>query len=138
MTIQQHIVNEIIVDGYLKAILYDNDVIEIFWDSSIDMIDVNHLKQMQQTVFELGLGKKMPLLFSPHEFLQLKPEGQKFAASEEGVKYSLAIAVLVDNLAKRILMNFFLKTSKPIVPTRGFSKREDAIFWLEKFEVFRE
>lgn len=133
MTLEKHIVSETIVDGYLKAILYTNNVIEIYWDSSIDLIEAKQMRKMQEVVCELGDGKKMPLLFIPHDFVQTNSEGQKYATSDEGTKYTLAIAVVVDNLAKRILMNFFMNTSKPKVPTKGFKNREDAIVWLEKF-----
>lgn len=135
MTLTQNIVKEIIVEGYLKAKLYEEGFIEIFWDENLDLIEGKHMSKMQEVVCELGGGKKMPLLFIPHEFVQTNSEGQKYATSDEGVRYSLAIAVLVDNLAKRLLMNFFMKTSKPKVPTKGFSTREDAILWLKKILV---
>ena len=118
---------------HLKAILFDNGVIEIVWDTSIKDIEVIHLKEMQQAVCELGEGNKMPLHFSMHEFLGIVPDATKYATSEDGVKYTLAITVLVDNLAKKLLFNFFMNVNKPRVPTKGFSNKEDAFLWLEKF-----
>ncbi len=126
-------VKESYVENILKAVLYDNGIIEIIWDTSIQEIEVIHLKKMQQTVFELGGGKKMPLYFSIHEFLGISGEARKYATSEEGVKYTLATTVLVDNLAKKILLNFFMHVNKPRVPTKGFTNREDCFLWLEKF-----
>lgn len=129
------IIKEKIAEGYLKAILYDNGIIEIIWDPSIELIEVDHLSKMQQTVAELGGGKKMPLLFTPHDFLHLSKEGGKYATSEEGTRYSLAIAVVVDNLAKKLLMNFFLSINKPKVPTKGCSTKSDAFIWLESMKI---
>ncbi|MFN5416544.1 MAG: hypothetical protein ACK5B9_05765 [Flavobacteriia bacterium] len=133
MTKTLQAVNEIIVEGYLKAILYDNGIIEIFWDESIELVEVKHLQKMQETVAVLGKGKKIPLLFAPHDFVHINTEGQKYASSEEGVTYTAAVAVLMHNLAMRILMNFFIRTTKIKVPTKGFPNREEAILWLEKF-----
>ncbi|MBP7808447.1 MAG: hypothetical protein KA163_04085 [Bacteroidia bacterium] len=127
------IVKEIVDEGYLTASLYSNGTIEIIWEPSLQIIDIVHLSKMQEAVCDLGDGKKMPLLFIPHDFLTVSKEGAKYAASEEGVKYTLAIAVLIDNLAKKILMNFFLSINKPIVPTKGFSNKKDACAWLNKF-----
>lgn len=127
------IVKEIVDDGYLTASLYSNGIIEIVWEPSLQIIDIIHLSKMQETVCELGGGKKMPLLFIPHDFLTVSKEGGKYAASEEGVKYTLAIAVLIDNLAKKILINFFMSINKPKVPTKGFSSKTDASVWLSKF-----
>jgi hypothetical protein len=106
MTNNPEIVKEI-VHKYMKAILFNTGVIEIIWDTSILIIEVDHLKQMREVVFELGGGKKMPLYFSMHEFLTINDEARKYATSDEGVKYTLATTVLVDNLAKKMLMNFF-------------------------------
>lgn len=132
MSAQRKIVKEIVEQGYLRAVLYSTDVIQIFWDSSLEMIDVVHLRKMQEIVGELSGGKKMPLLFMPHDFLHLSKEGGKYATSEEGTRFSAAIAVLVDNLAKRILLNFFLSFNKPKVLTKGFTSKEDAFEWLER------
>lgn len=132
MSSQLNIVNKIVAEGYLIATLYTNGVIEIVWDSSLEMIDVIHLTKMQEAVRELGAGKKMPLLFIPHDFLNVNKEGGKYAASDEGVKYTLAIAVLIDNLAKKLLLNFFSTINKPKVPTKGFSTKEEAFTWLLK------
>lgn len=121
-----------IENDYLKAILYNTGVIEIVWNTSILTIEVFHLKQMQEVVAKIGGGKKMPLYFSMHEFLGINDEARRYATSDEGVKYTLATTVLVDNLAKKLLMNFFMNMFTPKVPTKGFSNREDALLWLEK------
>ncbi|MBK7816759.1 MAG: hypothetical protein IPJ60_03850 [Sphingobacteriaceae bacterium] len=100
-------VKEVNVDGFLKAILYNTNVVEIIWDTSIREIEVTHLAKMQQAVFELGGGKKLPLFFTMHEFLGIAKDARKYATSEEGTKYTLATTVLVDDLAKKLLFNFF-------------------------------
>jgi hypothetical protein len=127
------IVNEVMVKNFLQARLRDDGIIEIKWDPSLEIIEVMHLTKMQETVKELGEGKRMPLLFQPHDFLTVSKDGSLYATSDEGVKYTLAIAVLIDNLAKRLLLNFFLNFNKPKVPTKGFSNKEDALRWLLRF-----
>jgi hypothetical protein len=116
---------------FLDALLYENGIIEIVWNTNIEIIEVEHLTQMRQAICDLGNGKKMPVFFTAHDFLQLSKEGAKYAASEEGVTYTLANAVLIDSLAKKLVFNFFLKFNEPIAPTKGFTNREDAFDWLE-------
>lgn len=130
-----HTIRKEITKEHLKAVLYDNGIVEIVWDTSIKEIEVIHLKEMQETVCELGEGKKTPLHFSMHEFLGITPEATKHATSEEGTKYTLAITVLVDNLAKKLLFNFFMNVNKPKVPTKGFTKKEEAFVWLEEMLI---
>jgi len=124
------IVNEIYVENMLRSILYENGIIEIVWDTNLEVIEVHHLKQVQKTLAILGDGKKMPVFFTAHEFLAVSNDGRVFAASTEGITYTLANAVLIDSLPKKILFNFFLNFNRPIAPTKGFTTREEAFSWL--------
>ena len=124
------IANEIYVENMLRSILYDNGIIEIVWDTNLEIIEVHHLIQVQKTLAVHGDGKKMPVFFTAHEFLAVSDEGRVYAASKEGVTYTLANAVLIDSLPKKILFNFFVKFNRPIAPTKGFRTREEAISWL--------
>ncbi|HRE76172.1 MAG TPA: hypothetical protein PK637_18735 [Flavobacteriales bacterium] len=125
---------EITVEGFFKATFYVNDVLEIFFDHSVEIVETIHLQKIQEVAGKLGGGKKLNLLFHMHEFLHTSPEGSKFATSEEGVRFSNMIAVIVDNLPKRILMNFFVTFHKPKVPTRGVKSKKDAFDWFLKYK----
>jgi hypothetical protein len=65
-------------------------------------------------------------------FTSITPEAREFAASEESQKFTLANAVLIDSLAKRLVFNFFLRINKPPTPTRGFTSRISAEQWFNK------
>lgn len=123
---------EAFVEDVLHAVLHNSGVVEVTWDTSIEEINVDHLKKMQDVVAELGEGKKMPIYFSTHDFLGISSEARKYASSREGTQYTLATAVLVNNLAMQMLMNFFMRVNKPIIPTKGFTTKQDCISWLEK------
>jgi hypothetical protein len=127
------IVREVFKEGFFKAVLYDNGIIEIIWDETIEVIEVIHLNKIREAIFDLGGGQKMPLYFSAHDFLNISVDARKDAASDEGGKYTLANAVLIDSLAKKIVFNFFMTINKPKIPTKGFSNREDAFAWLSRF-----
>ena len=126
------IIKEILKKDYLKAILYNNSVIEIIWNDSIDTIEVVHLTKMNEAISELGNRKKMPLLFAPHDFMQVSRDAGKYAVSEEGKRYNLSSAVITPNLAKKIIFMFYMNINKPIVPTKAFTNKEDAFIWLEE------
>ncbi len=128
------IIKEVLIEKFLRAVLFENGIVEVVWDTSIVTLEPAHLSKMRQVLFEFGAGKKMPLFFTAHDFLEVSAEGRKDAASEEGVKYTLANAVLIDSPAKRIAMNFFMNFNKPNAPTKGFSTREEAFVWLENLK----
>ena len=130
-TLDLNIQSQLVVEGILHAYLYDGEVIEIIWNHEIKCIEVEHLSAMQIAVGKLGGGKKMPLYFTAHEFLDVSVDAQAYATSEEGTRYSLAIAVLLDSLAIKIDYNAFIKRNQPVVPTIGFTKSSEAIDWLK-------
>lgn len=53
------------------------------------------------------------------------------AKHPHGPKYNIKHAILVNHSGIRLLAGFFLKFSKPTIPTRIFSVSEDAINWLK-------
>lgn len=129
------IIEELEIENFLKAILYSNDIIEIVWDTSIEEIEIIHLEKMQQVVAQLGGGKKMQLYFTMHEYLGISNDGRKYATSEEGIVYTKAVAVLIDDLAKKLIFNFFLNFSNPKVPTKGFRTKQECFEWLESINT---
>jgi len=124
------IVSELLLEDVLNCVLYENGIIEIFWDTRIEVIEIVHLKHVQQSLEKLGKGKKMPIFFTAHDFLTVSSDARLFAASEEGTIYTLANAVLIDSLPKKLLFNFFINFNKPIAPTRGFTSKREAFDWL--------
>lgn len=117
----------------LTAILDDHGVVNISWDPSLTNILVSHLQEMQEAVNSLGGGQKMPLYFTTNPFLVVSDDAQVYATSEEGTRYSLAIAVLIEDLATKIDYNVFIKTNTPVVPTQAFTNKPEAIEWLRSF-----
>jgi len=119
-------------DGSIIVNQYENEVVEILWERKsvqfkVELQDVIGLRELMK---DLGKGKELPVYISTIEFLRSTPEANQYASTEEASKYTLANAVLVDNLAKRILFNFFLKFNSPQKPTRGFKTRKKAMKWL--------
>ena len=118
------------MEEIFRCVLYHNGIIEIIWDANLELIEVHHLIHVQNTIGNLGDGNKMPIYMTIHEFLSVSNEGREFASSPEGVKFTLANALLIDSLPKKILFNFFVKFNKPIAPTKGFTTKEEAFNWL--------
>jgi hypothetical protein len=53
-------------------------------------------------------------------------------ATEEGAPYSMADAIIADNLGFKLIANFYIRVKKPLRPTRLFISEPDAINWLKK------
>jgi hypothetical protein len=128
------IIKEKTVENYFHAILYDNDVIDLTWDTSVTCVEIDHLMRARDVFFEFGNGKKMPIYFSTHDFLQTSDAARKLAVTEEYGKYSLTNAVLINSMAMRIIFNFFNRFYKPTVLTVGFPTKESALEWLHTIQ----
>jgi len=92
-----------------------------------DIIDVT------QAQVELSKGEKKLLLVIGSEDTNVESEAREFMAKEENTMYSIAEAYVIKSLGQRILVNFYIKVSKPKVPTMFFSNVNDAEKWLKSF-----
>jgi len=97
-------------------------------DYTIEIVDAQ-----TKALFELGEGKKLPVLLTISSYNSPNDETMKYAAEEKNIKYTAAVAVVVDSLALRLGTNFYLNFFKPELPTKLFNSKEDAIGWLKKY-----
>lgn len=61
-------------------------------------------------------------------------EGRKvYAVSDYLLKNRIADAFLVRSLSMRLIANFFIRVTKPKIPTRLFTSEVEAFKWLDGF-----
>ena len=60
-----------------------------------------------------------------------KKAGDYFAHDEKFNSYLAAQALVVNDLAIKLIARFFIKLNEPIRPTKIFEDIEDAMVWLE-------
>lgn len=118
-------------EGILKLSILDDCIAVVEWDDSVEEINANHLIVLRDLLKEMGNGQKIAVLFPFKQYVTINNEARNYAVSKEGQKYTLANAVVVNNLAKKILFNFFLSINKPTNPTKGFDSIELAVKWLK-------
>lgn len=123
-------VSNIELEGVYNLLLWTNGIIELNWKKELDEISLDHLRSLKDDIKTLGNGKRMPIIVNAEDFIHTTDEGKKYSASEEGQTYTLANAIIVDNLGKRILFNFFCKLYKPVRPIKAFNDKESATYWL--------
>lgn len=82
---------------------------------------------------ELTGKQKVPVLIIGGAFTSVTKEAREFMASNESLIYSKAEAFLVKSLSQKMLVNFYIKFNKPLVPTQSFTVKEKAIEWLTTF-----
>ena len=90
-------------------------------------------KLIFERVASLTKLKRVRILISGGDFVTHDAEATKYNASAEVMDRCSAVAMITQELADRLVANFFMKFYKPLAPVRFFSKQEDAIEWLQKF-----
>ena len=130
MTDEIQLIREINCENSFRSRLYSNGIIEVYYSPNLNTVEVSDLINLKQSVFDLGKGKKMYIYMEILEFSNITPEARKFSATKNYAEFISASAILIDNLAKRMMLNFYNTINKPIIPTKGFSSKENAIEWL--------
>lgn len=119
----------------ILTVLFNSDnIIEVKWKDSLSEIEKKHLESLTEIIKELGNKKKMLVYIHTYNFMAITPEAREYAATKEASQFTLANAVLVDSLPKKILFNFYMKINKPVVQTKGFSTKESAMNWLKEWQ----
>ena len=78
-------------------------------------------------------GKPHPVLKVPGKHANIDKDSRTYMATDEALQYSIAEAVIIRNMAQRIIGNFYLKFDRPKKPVRLFDSMTEAETWLKEF-----
>lgn len=99
-------------------------------------VELKDVKEVEQAFIELSSnGDIYCLMDTSGRFNNYSNEAQKFLSKEASIVQNKKIkgsAVVVDNLANRLIAKFFTKFFKPKFPVKIFATQEDGIIWLKE------
>ncbi len=94
---------------------------------------VQNIKEATEAIGKVGEGKRYPLLIIAGKDSTMDTEAMAFLAKKDSTPYTLAVAGLIVSISQKLLGNFYLNFNKPQKPTKIFTKKEEAVIWLEQF-----
>lgn len=109
-----------------------NDVVYVTYLESAE-IDALIKQEMHEVFLRVTGGVKHRFLFEAEGGLWFTREGREYAASIEEKQPFLAVAMVAESLAFRLIADFYRRCYKPKVPYRVFKRKEDALEWLRTF-----
>ena len=114
---------------FAKIEATDNGIVrlEIFGDT---LIGYDEAKIMNDAIGILSAGKETLVLIMADVLTQFKREAMDFSSSDEGLRYTIADALVVKSQAQRITANFYLAINTPKKPSRIFNSEAEATEWL--------
>lgn len=97
------------------------------------VVTLDEAKENSEAVMSLE-GEKYPLLVNTCGIKSITKEARDhFAVNNRATKIT-AMAIVIDSPLTKTVGNFFMKFSKPSVPSKLFSTEETAIEWLNNYK----
>lgn len=118
-----------IVFSYGRVQLCRGGIIRIEMNSDAK-IGLEETREMNKAVGVLSKGKESLILMLADELASFNKAAMEFSASEEGLRYSIAEAMVVKSLTQRITANLYLKIVRPKKPSKIFNSEKEAVKWL--------
>lgn len=69
-------------------------------------------------------------LYEFESFAEMDPEVRTWAAETSGNNYTYVDALIISNVAQKIIANFYIKFNKPKMPTKIFHSTDKALEWI--------
>lgn len=98
-----------------------------------DFIDLNIAQKITDYRLEVQKGKEYPLLSNIKTVKNTTKQARDFMASKVGCDGVIAAAILIDSPIGSMIINFFIRVSKPLRPTKIFTDEAEAKKWLAQF-----
>jgi hypothetical protein len=116
-------------EGTVK--IYNNGFLETYINEGA-YLDAAYIIEGKKKLEELGLGKKFYVLNEAAGFYRASRDARKLSASKEYAEHLGAIAVMVNHVSVRFILDLYLNIDKPHTPTKAFTDRKLALKWLRK------
>lgn len=118
---------------YHSAIWIENGIICAKFKPGI-VINLETAKNIVSDRKTISKGITRPLLVDITELLYIDPTGRKFLASHEACELLCVGAIFTKNKLLALLGNAFILLDEPLIPSKVFSNRAEALEWLKSFQ----
>lgn len=100
------------------------------------VIDIEKVKILIDLRHEISAGEKQYWCYNFDGVKSYDKEARDYA-DIHGQEYLHACAVLLNSHITKFTLNAFMKLKRPLIPLRGFTKKENAVNWLReiKYEI---
>lgn len=114
--------------------LKSNDIVYVFFKDNC-VLDIELQMQLLNHYTEITGGKLMHFVFMAGDSVIITKEARDNAIVIEDISMVGASAIIVNNLAYKIIANFYMKVNKPKRPLKAFENLADAVKWLKTIKL---
>lgn len=109
-----------------------NGIVYVYFKNNCVLDTVLQLKLLENYLIVTD-NKPAPFVFLAGDNVTITREARDNATSLEDKSPCMASAVIVNNLAYKLIANFYLQFNKPKRPYKVFTAIEDGELWLKQF-----
>lgn len=118
----------------------ENDIAEFWVENGIlyfiykpnTILKLKTAEKVVKDRLQFQNDKEYPVLCDTRGIIDAEKAARDFLA-KEGSLQAKAVAFLVNPPLTEAMAQFYIRTSKPVIPTRIFTKKKEAITFLENF-----
>lgn len=118
----------------LIVTLRDDGIVHVHMKDRVT-IDIDCQDEMKRVYWEIT-DVPRPFIFSSGEFLSLTREAQKNAKKMEREVPVAASALVVNNIAQKLMADFYYKFDRPKNPIKVFKDFDKGLEWLKSLEAY--
>ena len=128
----EEILREIVHEQVIVAMRHDGIVHVVFLPNTEITVEFQDI--LVGLYDQITLGQKAYFIFEGGEFVSVTKEARENAIELEKSSITLASAVVFNNLAQRIIADFYYAVNRPKLPYKVFSSFEKGIAWLNSIK----
>lgn len=126
-------VSEVLQNRISKVALRSDGVLHIDIVSD-ELFEGSDYEELMNSAEKIGGGNKFLNLITIGEYTVANKEARESSTSLEGSKYKLADAFVISTFPQKLIANFYMNFHKPVIPTKFFNSKEEALAWLNEFK----
>lgn len=120
-------------ENHIAHLKFDDDVLYVVIKENVDL-GIKELEELLGFANNLTNFQKRYTIVDTRTIFNSSHDISNFYAKSDNNKYRYADAFIVNSLAMRLLVNFYIRFHKPKIPTRLFNDEQSAINWINSLK----
>jgi len=117
-----------------KARLLDDDIIEIIISANYETT-IEDVDEFNGIVSELTKGRPYYVLTVTQQGSSSSKEAKEYAAQESFRKNVVAQAIVISNIAIRLMATAYMRVNRPKQKIKLFNSRDEALRWIRLLKI---
>lgn len=113
--------------------LLDERIIHILVEDHSEF-GMDEMLEIREANAKLAQGKPYCVMIESGSFAEFSKKAKEASASKEHSENRIALAIIIHNLAMKLISDIYLRVNKPVCPTKAFRDKEEALKWLKSMK----